>query len=306
MKTALINSFGGTDVVTVGEARLRDLQPDEAAVRVEAASINPLDLKIIAGYMQQFFPVEFPYIPGTDFSGVIEAVGTQVTNLRPGDRVVGRTAPTSGGAFARRLVIAAVDLCVIPPEMSHEQAAAVPTAFGTAYQGLFDVGHLTCGERVLIHAAAGGVGSIAVQLAHHSGAYVIATASARNHDLLKSLGANEVIDYRTQDLTEVRDVDLVLDTIGGETLEKSWSVLRANGRIASLVEFAIKSRNGRTGEFVFFRSATPFLPDAIRLFQSGQLRILTDDIFPLEEVRSSLELLATGHARGKILLRTSN
>jgi NADPH:quinone reductase-like Zn-dependent oxidoreductase len=303
MKIARIQAFGGPDVVTIGEASLREPQPDEAAVRVEAASVNPLDLKIIAGYMQQIFPVELPYVPGTDFSGVIEAVGTQVTGMKPGDRVVGRTAPGSGGAFGRSLVIPAADLCVIPAEMSFEQAAALPTAFGTAWHSLFHVGRLQPGQKVLIHAGAGGVGSMAVQAAHHAGAHVIATASAQNIDLVKSLGADEVIDYRTKDFAEIRDVDLVLDTIGGETLEKSWSVLRETGRIASLVEFGIKPRKGQAGEFVFFSSATPFLPEAVRQFQASRLQIITDAIFPLDEARSALEMVATGHARGKVLIR---
>jgi len=306
MKAALLKAFGGADVITVGEVSLRDLQPDDAVVRVEVAGVNPLDLKIIAGYMQQVFPVEFPYVPGTDFSGVVDAVGAKVTNLRPGDRVFGRTAPSAGGAFGRNVVIAATDLFVIPAEMSFEQAAALPTAFGTARQSLFDVGHLERGQRVLIHAAAGGVGSMAVQQAHYAGAYVIATASARNIELAESLGADEVIDYRAEDFTQVRDIDLVLDTIGGETLEKSWSVLRADGRIASLVEFGIKPRGGQVGEFVFFASATPYLPEAIRQFQAGHLQIITDSIFPLDEARSALEKLATGHARGKVLVRLSN
>lgn len=303
MKTALIQSFGGPDVVTLGEATLKELQPDEAAVRVEVASANPLDLKIIAGYMQQVFPVELPYVPGTDFSGVVEAVGAEVTALKAGDRVVGRTAPSAGGAFARNVVVAGADLCVIPAEMSFEQAAALPTAFGTGWQGLFNVGQLKRGQRVLIHAAAGGVGSMAVQQAHHAGAYVLATASAGNIELVKSLGADEVIDYRTQDFAQAHDIDLVLDTLGGETLEKSWSVLRAGGRIASLVEFGIESRGSRSGEFVFFAGATPFLPDAMRLFQAGQLQIITDSIFSLDDTRSALEKLATGHARGKVLIR---
>lgn len=306
MKAARLNVFGGPEVITLGEAHLRDLQPNEAVVSVEVAGANPLDLKIIAGYMQQVFPVEFPYVPGTDFSGVVDAVGAEVTNLRPGDRVFGRAAPSAGGAFGKNMVIAAADLCVIPAEMSFEQAAALPTTFGTARQALFDVGHLHRGQRVLVHAAAGGVGSMAIQQAHHAGAHVIATSSARNIDLVKSLGADEVIDYRTEDFTRVRDIDLVLDTIGGETLEKSWSVLRSGGRIASLVEFGIKSRSEQVGEFVFFASATPFLPEAIRQFQTGYLQIITDSTFALDDVRSALEKLATGHACGKILIRVNN
>ena len=303
MKAALLKAFGSSDVITIGEVNPRDMSPNEAIVRVEVASANPLDLKIIAGYMQQVFPVEFPYVPGTDFSGIVDAVGAEVTNLRPGDRVFGRTAPSAGGAFGRNVVIPATDLCVIPTEMSFEQAAALPTAFGTARQALFDVGHLQRGQRVLIHAAAGGVGSMAVQQAHHAGAHVIATVSAKNIELVKSLGADEIIDYRTEDFTQVRDIDLVMDAIGGETLEKSWSVLRAGGRIASLVEFGIEPRSGQTGEFVFFASAAPFLPEAIQQFQAGRLQIIIDSIFPLNEARSALEKLATGHARGKVLLR---
>lgn len=306
MKTALITAFGAPDVVTLGERPLRAPQATEVTVRVEAASVNPLDLKIMAGYMQQVFPVELPYAPGTDFSGVIEAVGAEVTRVKPGDRVFGRTTPSAGGAFAQRLVIPADDVCVIPAQMSAEQAAALPTAFGTAQQALFDVGQLQQGQRVLVHAAAGGVGSMAVQLAHQAGAYVVATASGRNVDLVKSLGADEVVDYRRQDIGKTRDIDLVLDTVGGDTLAKSWGVLRAGGRIATLVEFGIKPTNGHAGEAVFFASATPFLSQATRLFGQGRLQIITDTIFPLDEARSALEKVATGHARGKVLIRTGH
>lgn len=304
IKAALVTAFGHPDVVSIGETALREMRPDEAIVRIEAAGANPLDLKIVAGYMQQVFPVAFPYVPGSDFSGVVEAIGAQVTHLQPGDRVFGRSAPSAGGAFAQQLVIDAGELCAIPAGMSFEQAASLPTTFGTARQALFDSGRLQRGQRVLIHAAAGGVGSMAVQQAHLAGAYVIATASAGNIERVKSLGADEVIDYRTQDFTQMRHIDLVLDPIGGETLEKSWPVLREGGRIATLVEFGIESRNGRIGEAVFFASATPSLPEAVSQFQAGQLQIVIDSIFPLEDTRSALEKLATGHARGKVLIRT--
>lgn len=306
MKTALVATFGAPYVVAIGERPLRAHQPTEVTVRVDAAGVNPLDLKMIAGNMQQVFPVELPYAPGTDFSGVIESVGAEVTNVKAGDRVVGRTAPSAGGAFAQALVISARDVCLVPSEMSAEQAAVLPTAFGTAQQALFNVGQLKRGERVLIHAAAGGVGSMAVQLAQQAGAYVVATASGKNVDLVKSLGADEVIDYQMQDFATTRDIDLVLDTLGGDVLTKSWSVLRAGGRIATLVEFGIEPTNGHAGECVYFASATPFLSHATQLFQRGQLQIITDSIFPLDDARSALEKVATGHARGKVLIRTGN
>ncbi|MEX6664317.1 NADP-dependent oxidoreductase [Pseudomonas sp. W2-17] len=306
MKTASISVFGGPEVVTLHPLDLSKPGVDEVLVGVEAASVNPLDLKIMAGYMQPVFPVELPYTPGTDFSGIVSRVGEQVTHLKSGDRVFGRSTPTAGGAFARQLIIAATELCLIPASMSFEQAAALPTTFGTAQQALFEVGQLKPGQRVLIHGAAGGVGSMAVQLAHRAGAYVIATASARNIERVKSLGADEAIDYRTEDFTTLRDIDLVLDTVGGPTLESSWSVLGKGGRIATLVEFDIESREDHTGEAVFFASATPYLQDAVRQFSAGQLQVVTDSIFALDETRAALEKVATGHACGKVIIRTDH
>ncbi|MBA1380280.1 NADP-dependent oxidoreductase [Pseudomonas brassicacearum] len=303
MKTALIETFGSPDVLQHGQRTLPTVQSHEVVVRVESASVNPLDVKIIAGYMQAIFPVDLPYVPGTDFSGVIESVGEQVSDLQPGDRVVGRTPPSAGGAFARMLVIAASELCVIAPQMSFEQAAALPTAYGTAALALFEVGQLRRNQRVLIHAGAGGVGGMAVQLAHLADCHVTATASAKNIERVRNLGADEVIDYRTQTLEQVRDIDLVLDTLGGETLQASWHVLAPGGRIASLVEFDIASRDGHTGEFVFFSTAKPFMPRAIEQFQAGELQILIDSTFPLAEARGALEKVATGHACGKVLIR---
>lgn len=306
MKTSYIHAFGGADVVQIGAAAERAPESHEATVRVEMASVNPLDLKIIAGYMQRVFPVNFPYTPGTDFSGMVDSVGAKVTHVKPGDRVVGRTAPGDGGAFARSVVISASDLVAIPPEMRFEQAASLPTAFGAAHQGLFEAGRLERGKRVLVHAGAGGVGIMAVQQAHHAGAYVIATSSSKNINLVKSLGADEVIDYRADSFTQMGPVDLVLDTMGGDVLEQSWSVLAPGGRIASLVDFDIQPRNGHHGEFVFFADAARFLPEAIAMFVAGQLQTITDSIFPLDDTRSALENLAAGHARGKVLIRLRN
>ncbi len=297
-----IEAFGSPDVVTLDTTNVRDPGLDEVVVRVAAASVNPLDVAIIAGHMQSVFPVAMPYVPGTDFSGIVAAVGARVDDVKPGDRVVGRTAPQAGGAFAEHLVIAAASLCGMPQAMDFEQAAALPTTFGASCQALFDAGRLQAGQRVLIHAGAGGVGTMAIQQAHHAGAHVIATASAHNHDLVKALGADEVIDPRSADFTRVRDIDLVLDTLGGETLEKSWSVLRVGGRIVSLVEFGIEPRDGHRGEFVFFADAAPFLPRATRMFEAGQLRVVIDSVMPLIEARVALEKVASRHARGKVVL----
>jgi NADPH:quinone reductase-like Zn-dependent oxidoreductase len=159
------------------------------------------------------------------------------------------------------------------------------------------------GQRVLVHAGAGGVGSFAIQLARRAGAHVVATTSAANLELARSLGAHEVIDYRSQGFAHLSDIDLVVDTIGGETLEKSWSILRARGRIATLIDFAIRPTGDKSGEFVFFKGATESLPDAMKLFSSGDLQIVIDSMFPLNEVRAGLKKVATGHARGKVIIR---
>ncbi|EJM99811.1 NADP-dependent oxidoreductase [Herbaspirillum sp. YR522] len=304
MKAAVITGFGGPEVVTIAEVPPGSaLQPHQVALRIEAASANPLDLKILAGYMQQVFPVSFPYVPGTDFSGVVVATGAEVSHLQRGTRVFGRCAPTAGGAFAQHLCIDAQQLCVMPAEMSFEQAASLASTYGTARQALFDNGKLARGQRVLIHAGAGGVGSMAVQLAHLAGAYVIATASAANTALVMGLGADEVIDYRTSAMSQVRDIDLVLDTIGGATLQRSWPMVRAGGRIVTLVEFGIAPVNGVHAQSVFFADAAPALPEAVGQFQAGRLQIIIDSIFALPDTRAALEKLATGHARGKVVIR---
>jgi len=304
MKAAVITGFGGPEVVAIADVPPASaLQPHQVALRIEAASANPLDLKILAGYMQQVFPVTFPYVPGTDFSGVIVATGAEVAHLQPGMRVFGRCAPTAGGAFAQQLCIDAQHLCVMPAEMSFEQAASLASTYGTARQALFDSGKLARGQRVLIHAGAGGVGSMAVQLAHLAGAHVIATASAANTALVMSLGADEVVDYRTPAISQVHDIDLVLDTIGGATLQQSWPMVKAGGRIVTLVEFGITPANGVHAEAVFFADAGPALPEAVSQFQAGRLQIIIDSIFALDDARAALEKLATGHARGKVVIR---
>jgi NADPH:quinone reductase-like Zn-dependent oxidoreductase len=303
MKAIQIQTFGGPESVTVTDIEAPMPGPGEVVVSVKAAALNPLDLKIIAGYMQQVFPIDVPYVPGSDFSGIVHAVGEGVTELNVGDRVFGRTAPTAGGTLAEQVRLPAADVMRIPSEMSFEQAASLPTTYGTAKQALTDLAKLKPGERVLIHGGAGGVGTMAVQVAALAGAHVIATASGRNHARVRELGAHEVLDYRLDDFTRLENIDVVLDTFGGETLEKSWAVLSPAGRIATLADFSIKARDGHEGTAVFFATATPYLADAIAQFQQGKLQIITDAIYDLADARAAMEKLATGHARGKIIVR---
>ena len=304
MQAAMIHHFGPDAIVQFKPVAPPIPAAGEVVVRIEAASVNPLDVKMIAGHMQQVFPAELPYIPGTDYSGVVTATGPLVTAVKVGDRVVGRSDPVPGGAFAHTILARADALVIIPDEMSFEQAAALPTAFGTAHQALFDVAGLRAGERVLIHAGAGGVGSFAIQLARQAGAHVSATASARNLGILKELGAHEATDYRVDDFTRLPAFDVILDTVGGDTTGRSWEVLREGGTLASLVDFSIAPRAGRHGAFVFFAEATVALREAVALFRGGKLDILIDALYPLEEAGAALAKVASGHARGKVVIRT--
>jgi len=304
MQAAMIQDFGSHAGLALQPVVLPRPGADEVVVRIEAAGVNPLDVKMIAGHMQQVFPAALPYTPGTDFSGVVTAAGAGVHGLQAGDRVAGRTDPGRGGAFAEYVLARADTLVAMPDAMSHEQAAALPTAFGTAWQALFDAGKLRAGQRVLVHAGAGGVGSFAVQLAKRQGAYVAATASAGNLDLLMELGADVAIDYRADDFTRLSGFDLVLDTVGGETLARSWRVLAEGGTLATLVDFAIAPRDGRHGAFVFFSDATAALREAMTMFGAGRLQIVIDSLYPLDQAAAALYKVAgTPAARSSCALR---
>lgn len=303
MKSFVIDSFDGPQSGVIRESNIRKPTADEVLVDIKVASVNPLDLKIMAGYMEAVFPIQFPYVPGTDFSGVIKSVGDNVTTFKSGDRVVGRMEPNNGGAFAQQGIISASKLNKISDAIGFEQAAALPTAYGTAHLALLEIAKLQAGQRVLIHAGAGGVGSFAIQIAKQKGAYVIATASKNNADLLRDLGADEVLDYRTQDIADLSGIHVVLDTIGGETLARSWDLLTDNGIIVTLADFAIENKGSKRGEFAFFTDATPAMSVAMQSIERNQLQIVMDTIFSLGETRKALEKVATGHARGKVTVR---
>lgn len=304
MKAAFISTFGGAENIQYGEQTLAINDADSVTVRVKASALNPLDSKIMAGYMEQVFPVQMPYIVGSDFSGIVEEVGSNVSQFRPGERVAGRTDPCAGGALAEFVVINPHELISLPDEMSFEQAAAIPTAYGTAHLALFGKRKLQAGQRVLIHAGAGGVGSFAIQLAKQAGAEVIATASAKNIAMVASLGADEVIDYRSQNITQIAPVDVVLDPFGGAALERSWQMLKPGGYIATLADFTITDRGDRHGHAVFFADATVALPQAMRDFSNGNLQIVIDSIHLLEQSRAALDRVASGHACGKVIVRS--
>ncbi len=314
MKAAIVTKYGSVAEVAVQEVEIPKVGPAEVLVQVEAASVNPLDVKIINGQMQGFFPFAIPYVAGTDFSGTVAEVGATATQWKKGDRVFGRLEPAPGdgiqfsrtGALAEFVAMPAVYLAHVPEAVELAIAAALPTAAGTAYQTLFETADLKPGQTALIHGGAGGVGSFAIQLAKGAGARVITTTSKENAEFARSLGADEVIDYTTEDFaSKVRDVDVVLDTIGGDVQEKSFAVLRKGGHLVTTVsppdEAQAKSL-GVKATFVFHLSDGARLTKIIDLCASKKLHIEVSRTYSLADVGSALTKVGSGSNRGKLLV----
>jgi len=310
MKAIRIHKYGGPEVLHYEDAPRPQPQAGEVLVRVHAAGVNPIDWKVREGHMKDFWPHKFPLILGWDLSGVVEELGRGVSRFKIGDEVYSIPDPTRNGAYADYIVVRESELALKPNSLHHIRAAAVPLAALTAWQSLFDTAQLQPGQRVLIHAGSGGVGHFAVQLAKWKGAYVFATASTKNQDLLRELGVDKAIDYTQQRFEDVaRNIDIVLDTIGGETQERSWSVLKKGGVLVSLVQPPSEEKAKELGVRAAFVAGHPSgeqLAEIAKIIDAGQLAPVIDRILPLSEVRRAHELSKSGHTHGKIVLRISN
>ncbi|HTL59167.1 MAG TPA: NADP-dependent oxidoreductase [Candidatus Limnocylindrales bacterium] len=304
IKAVRIHSFGGPEVLRLEEVPRPEPNADELLVQVHAAGVNPVDWKIREGHLGK---IPLPSIMGSDFTGVVEALGPGVTEFRVGEPVFG-TASDESGSYAEFALAPVTHVTEKPPELDHFQAAALPVAGLTAWQTLFDAGGLRGGQKVLIHAAAGGVGSFAVQFARWKGAYIIGTGSGRHLDFIRQLGVDEVVDYRTRRFEEVvRDADLVLDTIGGETQQRSWNALKRGGVLVSIVQppsEALAAARGARGVFLRCDLARrDQLAQIADLVVRGQVKVFIEAVLPLSEARKAQELSQSGHTQGKILLR---
>lgn len=307
-----MHEYGSSEVLRMEQAPVPKPAAGQVRIRIHAAGINPIDWKIRSGRMQKLYSVTLPHIPGRDVAGTIDAVGSGVTRWKRGDAVVALVdvTPLGGGGLSEYVIVASENTASKPKRLSFVAAAGIPVASLAAWRTLIEVADVQRGQRVLIHGAAGGVGSTAVQLAHWRGAHVIATASARNHEYLKSLGADEVIDYRTTRFEDVvRDVDVVLDTVGGDTLQRSPAVLRQGGMLLTIVgkpsPEVCQQRKLRCPDPDEGRPehAGAQLEQLGQLFDSGKLIMNIQAVFPLAEANQALELSETGHARGKIIVR---
>jgi NADPH:quinone reductase-like Zn-dependent oxidoreductase len=309
MKAIRIHNYGGPEVLKYEDAPRPEPQAGEVLVRVHAAGVNPIDWKVREGHMKDFWPHKFPLILGWDLSGVVEELGRGVSRFKIGDEVYSLPDPTRNGAYADYMVVCEPELALKPNSLYHIRAAAVPLAALSAWQSLFDTAQLQPGQRVLIHAGSGGVGHFAVQLAKWKGAYVFATASTKNQDLLRELGVDKAIDYTQQRFEDVARIDIVLDTIGGETQERSWSVLKKGGVLVSLVQPPSEEKAEELGvraAFVAGRPSGAQLAEIAKMIDSGKLAPIIDRILPLSEARRAHELSQSGHVRGKIVLRVKD
>ncbi|WKX68861.1 NADP-dependent oxidoreductase [Streptomyces sp. XD-27] len=309
MRAVSQDRAGAPDVLKVVATERPEPGRGEILVRVHAAGVNPADWKIRERgvFADGATP---PFTLGFDVAGVVEAVGAGVTLFRPGDEVFGMPRfPHPAGAYAQYVTAPARHFAPRPRGLDHIQAGALPLASLTAWQALVDTAAVQAGQRVLIHAAAGGVGHLAVQIAKARGAYVIATARAAKHDLLRALGADELIDYRTQDIADtVRDVDVVLDSIGGPTWARSLRTLRRGGILVSILPFddTFPARQaeeaGVRAVFMLVEPDQQGLREISALVESGRLRVIVDAVLPLEDADRAHALGETGRTTGKIVL----
>ena len=303
MKAVRIHAFGGHEVLRYEDVPRPEPRADQMLVRVHAAGVNPVDWKIRQGLLGQD---PLPQVMGSDFSGVIEARGPDVQEVQVGEAVFGTVADESG-SYAEYALTTIPQVAKKPAALDHIQAAALPIASMTAWQALFDKANLQAGQKVLIHAASGGVGGFAVQFYNWKKAHVIGTASAQSHNFVKQLGADEVIDYRSARFEElVKDVDVVLDTIGGETQERSLKVLKRGGILVSIVQPPSEQKAKAAGvRAVFMRSDLNRGDQLARiadLVVSGGVKVNVETVLPLSEARKAQELSQSGHTRGKIVL----
>lgn len=333
MKAFVLHRYGKNSALQLTDRPMPQLKDDEVLVRVHAAGVNLLDTKIRRGEFKLILPYEPPFILGHDVAGEVVQVGAKVRQCKPGDEVYARADDFRIGTFAEFVPVKEASLAPKPARLTMEEAASAPLVALTAWQALVERAGLTAGQKVFIQAGSGGVGTFAIQLAKHLGATVATTTSAGNAALVKSLGADIVVDYRTQDFEQVlSDYDVVLNSQDGKTLEKSMRVLKAGGKLISISGppdpgFAreigapaylkglvrlISSRVRRQARargveysFLFMKANGSQLREIARLFDAGVFRPVIDRVFPFELTNEAMAYVEAGHAKGKVVVSVS-
>jgi alcohol dehydrogenase len=331
MKAMVINKYGKDVPLQLVEVPMPRIGEKDILVEIYAASINPIDYKIRDGKVKMLLTYQMPLILGNDFSGKAIKTGAKVKKFKIGDEVYGRPRKSRIGTFAEYLSVDEDDVSLKPKNLSFEEASSLPLVGLTTWQAFHEILELKAGQKILIHAGAGGVGTFAIQLAKKMGVYVATTASDKGYELVKSLGADEIINYKQQDFEEIlKNYDAVFDTLGGEALEKSFTVLKPQGKIVSVSglpnrKFAIQNNLGllkiilfsivsrkmtalekkheATYHFLFMKPSGEQLSHIKNLVEEGEIRPIIDQIVPFEDAQKAIKYVETGRAKGKVILK---
>ena len=304
MRAAILREYGNEpEVVEIDRPQLPN---DSVMVEVHAAAINPIDWIIMAGHMQQMLPYALPWTVGYDVSGVVVEVGSEAAGIAVGDEVFARADGMQAGTMAEYAALKATDLAAKPGNITHAEAAGVPLAGLTAWQALFDKGGLKEGQRVLIHAGSGGVGTLAIQFAKNAGAWVATTASATNKDLVERLGADQFVDYKTDQFEDVVEpCDLVFDMVGGDTLKRSFDVVKQGGTIVSIKGEApdgLAAERDVTFHPFYMEPSGEQLCEIASLITGGAVEPVLDRTYPLDDVAKAYRYAQSGGSNGKVAI----
>ncbi|AAU17042.1 NADP-dependent oxidoreductase [Bacillus cereus] len=330
MKAMIIDKYGKVPM-RMAEVPIPEINEHEVLAEIYAASINPIDFKIRDGKVKMLLKYEMPLILGNDFAGVIIKVGSKVTRFKVGDEIYARPRKNKIGTFAEYIAIHEDDIALKPKNLSFEEAASIPLVGLTSYQALHDIMQLQKDQKILIHAGSGGVGTFAIQLAKIMGATVTTTASEAGSDLVKSLGADQIINYKTEKFEEIlKDYDAVFDTIGGTTLEKSFDIIKSGGSIVSVSgmpnarfgkEFgsgffktflfslaskkltALEKKHNAQYSFLFMKPSGDQLRIIANYIEAGKIKPVIDRVFPFEDAQKAMEYSEAGRAKGKIIVK---
>ena len=310
MKAVRYHTYGTADVLVYEDVAKPDPAAGEVLVKVHATSVNPIDWKIRAGRMRGFREYPLPFILGWDVSGVIESVGAGVTQWKPGDEIYSLPDPSRNGAYAEYIVVEEGRLARKPKHLDHIHSAAIPLAGLTAWQALFDTADLKPGQKVLIQAAAGGVGHLAVRFAKCKGLYVAGTASGRNQEFLKQLGCDLPIDYEATCFEDIaQDFDAVIESMGGEVRSRSWKVLKKGGILVALIGPPPSKEDSRAhgarATVIWGQNKPDQLAEIANLADAGEVRPEIAAVFPLRDAAAAHRMSETEHIRGKIVLQVA-
>jgi NADPH:quinone reductase-like Zn-dependent oxidoreductase len=306
MRAVQIHSYGGAEQLQLTNTKVPVPAEDEVLVKIHTAGVNPIDWKVREGYLAELLPHRLPLTLGWDFAGQVVSVGKNVKQWSVGDAVYSHPNLSKNGTYAEYITVSADEIAAKPKTLNWQESAAVPLVTLTAWQALNEIGKIKTGDRVLIHAGAGGVGNAAIQLAKQAGATVYTTSSSKNIDFLKSLGADEVIDYMQEDFSKLNGLDLIFDTMGGDVLEKSWSTLKKGGNLVSIAEIPndeLAIKHDVKANFCFVQPNSGHLSEIASLIDSGSIKVEIDSVYQLDDVVKAHKKSESGHTRGKIVLQ---